>query len=275
MSGLYHERMDLVDKNYRLKFSGHANGNSERVLPLRMTIAFALLVGLTGCASTTTTGSDSSGTASSVEPGNSVSQGIGSQDASADVTNPVLGATDALGFRAVTVTVTNNSSKRSGYLIDISVESPDGATQYDTTIVTVSNLEPGQSTNSDSIPITKEIPADAVPVVKSVSRLASSGGIGSQDASADVTNPVLGATDALGFRAVTVTATNNSSERSNYLIEVSIESPDGATQYDTTIVAVSNLEPGQTANSDALPITKEVPADAVAVVKSVSRLAAN
>lgn len=100
-------------------------------------------------------------------------------------------------------------------------------------------------------------------------------GAGSQDASSDVADLALGPEDSLGFRSVTLTVTNNSSKRSNYLIDVSIESPDGSTQYDTTIVFVNNLEPGQTTDSDAFPVTKEVPEDAVAVIKKVSRTAAN
>ena len=102
-----------------------------------------------------------------------ISKGLGSQDASADVTNPVLGPPDALGFRSVTLTVTNNSSKRSNYLIEVSIEAPDGKTQYDTSIIPVNNLEPGQTTTTDGFPVTKEVPADAVIAIKEVTRLAS------------------------------------------------------------------------------------------------------
>ena len=68
---------------------------------------------------------------------------------------------------------------------------------------------------------------------------------------------------------------NNSSERSNYLIDLSIESPDGTTQYDTSFAAVNNLEPGQTTTVDAISITKTIPADAIVKIKTVSRLASN
>lgn len=100
-------------------------------------------------------------------------------------------------------------------------------------------------------------------------------GIGTKDASADVTSAVLGPVDAIGFRAVTLTVTNNSSERSNYLIDLSIESPDGLTQYDTSFASVNNLEPGQTTTIESLPITKDVPVDAIVKIKTISRLAAN
>ena len=61
-----------------------------------------------------------------------MNQGAGSADATADMTAPDLGARDALGFRSVSVSVTNHSSKRSSYFIEFAIESPDGATQCDT-----------------------------------------------------------------------------------------------------------------------------------------------
>ena len=100
-------------------------------------------------------------------------------------------------------------------------------------------------------------------------------GIGSADASGDVSGAVLGQPDTIGFRAVTLTVTNHSSKRSNYIIEMAIESPDGKTQYDTSMAAVNNLEPGQTTTPAAFPITKTVPSDAVVNVKTVTRLASN
>ena len=100
-------------------------------------------------------------------------------------------------------------------------------------------------------------------------------GLGTKDASADVSRAVLGPVDAIGFRAVTLTVTNNSSERSNYLIDLSIESPDGLTQYDTSFASVINLEPGQTTTVEALSITKDVPVDAIVKIKTISRLASN
>jgi hypothetical protein len=95
------------------------------------------------------------------------------------------------------------------------------------------------------------------------------------DASADVSGAVLGQPDAIGFRAVTVTVTNNSSKRSNYTVDLAIESPDGATQYDTTYASVIDLEPGQTTTVNAFSITKSIPTDAIVKIKTVSRLASN
>ncbi len=97
---------------------------------------------------------------------------IGSAEASSDVGGVVLGQRDAVGFRAVTVTVTNSSSKRSNYMIDLSIESPDGATQYDTTFAWVIDLEPGQVTTVHALPITKAIPENAIVKINTVSRRA-------------------------------------------------------------------------------------------------------
>ena len=106
-----------------------------------------------------------------------VDKGIGSRDASADVQVVSLGAKDILGHRTAELSITNNSSKRSNYIIELTLESPDGKTQYDSTIATASNVEPGQTTGGTVLPFTKTGPAagtDAAPVVKvkSVSRTA-------------------------------------------------------------------------------------------------------
>jgi hypothetical protein len=134
-------------------------------------IAIVAIIGIMiasqGAKNTSTKSSNPTATVSGVN------KGIGSADASADVKGATLGPVDALGFRAVSLTVTNNSSKRSNYLIDLSVESPDGAIQYDTSIASVNNLEAGQTTTIDSLPITKTVPADAIVKIKTVTRLAS------------------------------------------------------------------------------------------------------
>lgn len=105
-----------------------------------------------------------------------VSNGFGTKDASADVKVGKLGDADILSFRKAELAITNNSSKRSNYFIELSLESPDGKTQYDTANATAQNVEPGQSTAGTVLPFTKAkgAPADAVVKVKSVSRTAAS-----------------------------------------------------------------------------------------------------
>jgi hypothetical protein len=114
-------------------------------------------------------GSNSSNTSKS---SSGVSSALGSSDATADVTSIQVGAPDVLGFRSVTLEVTNHSSKRSDYLIELSIESPDGNTQYDTSLATVRNLEAGQTSAPEAFPITKKVPDDAVAKLKTVQRTA-------------------------------------------------------------------------------------------------------
>jgi len=123
---------------------------------------------------TSTTEKQSNANVGVTTTSNGVSKGAGANDASADVTNPTLGPPDALGFRPITFTVTNHSSKRSNYLIEASLESPDGATQYDSTVVPVNNLEPGQTTTASGVATAKDVPDSAVLVLKQVQRFASS-----------------------------------------------------------------------------------------------------
>jgi hypothetical protein len=65
------------------------------------------------------------------------------------------------------------------------------------------------------------------------------------------------------------------SSRSDYWIDVVIESADGATQYDTTSAVVNDLAAGQSTTAKSLPITKDVPAGAILQVTTVQRTASN
>ena len=116
-------------------------------------------------------GGGASSSKSSKSPSSGVSSAIGSNDATADVTSIQVGAPDLIGFRSVTLGVTNHSSERSNYWIELSIESPDGKTQYDTTVATVNNLEPGQ-TSAPTAGITEKVPDDAVAKLKTVQRTA-------------------------------------------------------------------------------------------------------
>jgi hypothetical protein len=105
-----------------------------------------------------------------------VSSGVGSKDASADVTAVQIIRTDDEYFPTVEVqaTIANNSEKRSDYFVTIAVESPDGATRYEETYLSVDGLEPGQTATESTMLFEEgKIPADAVAVVKEVERTAS------------------------------------------------------------------------------------------------------
>ena len=68
-------------------------------------------------------------------------------DEADDVSEPRCG-TDAAGFLTAEADVTNSSSERSNYTIELAFESPDGD-QVDTSFAFVSALDPGQSTVVD------------------------------------------------------------------------------------------------------------------------------
>lgn len=108
--------------------------------------------------------------------GGEVSQGLGSQDASGDVTDVTIVWSDNefLPMHEVTAKVTNNSEKRSNYSITIAIESPDGAVRYEETYLYVDGLESGQTTTEKTLLFEEDTPRDAVAVVKKVERLASS-----------------------------------------------------------------------------------------------------
>lgn len=99
----------------------------------------------------------------------SVGRGFGSKDASGDVK---LGKPTTNGYWVVIpVTVTNHSSKRSDYFIDVSLESADGKTQYDTGSAFARRVEPGQSAREEVLMTkVKELPSGARPSLKSVQR---------------------------------------------------------------------------------------------------------
>jgi hypothetical protein len=143
-------------------------------------LALCLACSSSGKAGNTTTTATAKATTSSAKASpkasNSVSHELGSQDASKDVTLGAITIEPTLSIPQVPVTVTNHSSKRSNYIIEVSLESADGKTQLDTTTVAVENLEPRQASKQTAQfvgMINKPLPAGAKTVLKSVDRLAS------------------------------------------------------------------------------------------------------
>jgi len=98
-------------------------------------------------------------------------------------------------------------------------------------------------------------------------------GLAAQDATGDVKLGRPQAPDVLGIRYETVTVVNHSSKRSDYVIDVAVQSADGKTQYDTGTALINNVDPGQTA-SDKVMFTNHIPAGAKIVLKTVERTAA-
>ncbi len=131
-------------------------------------ITLAATVALAGCASS------AAGTSGgSTKPASGISKGLGAKDASADVAVGKGAKDPDLGWVSAPVKITNHSSKRSDYFIDLAIESADGSTQYDTTMVMAEAVEPGQSAIEKGQFTKDGIPATAKIVVKSVQRTAS------------------------------------------------------------------------------------------------------
>jgi len=88
------------------------------------------------------------------------------------------------------------------------------------------------------------------------------------DEADDVSEPRC--TSAGGFLTAEVDVTNDSSERSNYSIEVAFESADGD-QIDTAFAFVSALQPGQSTVVDAQTLTEPPAPDFTCRVTDVER----
>jgi ABC-type glycerol-3-phosphate transport system substrate-binding protein len=125
----------------------------------------AALLTITACSAAT---SDTSTTTPDTQ--SSISTGLGTKDATADVK---LGkSTEEYGFTTLPVKITNNSEKASDYYIEVVAESKDGSERIDFSNVFVSGLKPGQKATEEAM-FTEDIPASAVFVVTEVQRTAS------------------------------------------------------------------------------------------------------
>ena len=122
------------------------------------------------------TPSNSDASESSSETGdsteNTISTGLGSKDASADIVSIDCGSPDSIGVTYSKVVIKNNSSKASDYFVTVVYESADGSMRYDDTIASAMNINPGQSTEAEGM-IMEEIPAGAICRVSEVQRTAS------------------------------------------------------------------------------------------------------
>lgn len=118
--------------------------------------------------------------------------------------------------------------------------------------------------------------ADETPVEEPAADSGISKGLGSKDASADVTEVQIIRDDDefMPIDEVSVKVTNNSEKRSDYFIDVSIESADGSMKIDSTTIYVENLEPGQSTVQTGM-LLEDLPDDAVPSVKSIQRTASN
>ena len=98
-------------------------------------------------------------------------------------------------------------------------------------------------------------------------------GLGSQDATGDIVDLECGDPDSYGWAKVEVKVKNNSSETSNYYIEVVAESADGDEMFDWTILSMRYVNPDQMATGDS--IFADVEGGYVCRLREVQRLAAD
>lgn len=85
-------------------------------------------------------------TGTSITPVPGISQGFGAHDASADVKFAPgrIDGPDEIGDYTANLIITNHSSQRSDYFVDLTLESVDGKIQFDTSVAAASSVEPGQ-----------------------------------------------------------------------------------------------------------------------------------
>jgi len=134
-------------------------------------VGAVIVISVAGGSGSTPSGSSNSSESNSTS--DTIGQGLGSSDASGDIVSIDCGTPDALGYRYPKVTVKNNSSKPSTYFITIVAESADGATRYDSTMLSIDALNPDQTMTQDGLPFTKDIPEGAICKVSEIQRTAS------------------------------------------------------------------------------------------------------
>lgn len=136
----------------------------------KIIIGLAVIVGI-GVAIGASHGSSGNSGNHGTNNNTGITTGIGSKDASGDVTL-ATGAPDDAGILTVPVIITNHSSKRSDYFVDLAAESADGSHQYGTTTAMSMGLDAGQTATVSGL-FFDTVPAGAKIVVKSVQRTAS------------------------------------------------------------------------------------------------------
>jgi len=100
------------------------------------------------------------------------SQGLASRTAAGDVELGPIRIDAKLGTPSAEVTITNHSSKRSNYVVDLSIVSAGGKTQLDAAMVSTQGLAPGKSTKIPAkFKTTQKLPTGATLTVVGVARL--------------------------------------------------------------------------------------------------------
>ncbi len=77
------------------------------------------------------------------------------------------------GWVHADITVTNNSSKPSNYMVTVGILSADKATKYDDALASISTLAPGQSSPQTAQSLKSDIPDGFICELSNVTRYAS------------------------------------------------------------------------------------------------------
>jgi hypothetical protein len=105
-------------------------------------------------------------------PAPSAPAGVDSKAAWGDIKLGAIRIDAKLGTPSAEVTITNHSSKRSNYIIDLSIKSTDGKTQFDAAMVSAQDLAPGQTTTRTAhFSIKQQLPTGATLTLVGVARL--------------------------------------------------------------------------------------------------------
>lgn len=141
----------------------------------KLAITAVLIVGIGGsiASGSSSTGSGSGSDTGKGDSATSNEKEVGASDEVDDVKLTKCFTDDMLGYPKATIKVTNNSSKASDYLIEVTFESKDGKTQFGTGNTIISNLKPGQTKTEDVMGLDKG-KGKMVCSVSSVDRMASS-----------------------------------------------------------------------------------------------------
>lgn len=97
---------------------------------------------------------------------------------------------------------------------------------------------------------------------------------GEADEVDDVTISACGKDDVLGFAEATIEVLNDSSEPSNYIIEIVFESADGTRQIGTGTAFINGLSPNQSKTEEVNSLEEAGDEEITCRVSSVDRMAA-
>jgi hypothetical protein len=105
-------------------------------------------------------------------PASAASRGATAKDASKDVKLSPIRVDKKLGTPSAEVTLTNNTTKRSNYIVDLRITAPGGGTELDAAMVSAQGVPPGKTIKRTArFKTTQKLPKGATLTVVGVARL--------------------------------------------------------------------------------------------------------